>query len=396
MSASDEHITELDGLRGLACIMVLLAHCVVGLFIFPPEADLHLLRHYSLWFLLGGVDLFFVLSGFLIGGILLDNRSSSNFFRAFWARRFARILPALYVLLATYALALLVRANYDLPWMDIWLLKEPRPPFWTYATFLQNFPIAVTGVEQPRWVGVTWSLAIEEQFYMLFPFVVYFLTRRAVVGVVAIGIVAAPILRSIFEAYYGNWYAPYILLPSRMDALLFGVAVALIMRNARAKIFVVRWRLIVDLAIVVLFYLLMVNHPLIYMWPSVGPFPILKHSALALMFALLLMRIFLYEGGIFKRILRSRMLVRAGLISYSLYLYHQSVNGMLHGYLFNSEPRILSVAEYGVAILVILISICLAALSYKYIELPIRQYGRRVRYEFSDDAARPLAGGVAR
>lgn len=164
----------------------------------------------------------------------MDSRDKPHYFKRFWIRRVARIFPVLYLVLATYALALLVQANYAPPQLDLWLLAEPRPPFWTYATFTQSFPIAEDGYGGPRWVGITWSLAIEEQFYPIFPFAVFFLSRRSLLLTALAGIAAAPVLRDVFERLYGHWYAPYVLLPSRMDSLMFGVLTAIIVRHTRA------------------------------------------------------------------------------------------------------------------------------------------------------------------
>jgi peptidoglycan/LPS O-acetylase OafA/YrhL len=102
--------------------------------------------------LLGGVDLFFVLSGFLIGGILLDRKTRPNYFKIFWIRRAARILPVAYVLLASYVIALGISQTYDIKWMNITLLAEPRPPVWSFATFTQSVFLAQGG--GPLWMGI--------------------------------------------------------------------------------------------------------------------------------------------------------------------------------------------------------------------------------------------------
>jgi peptidoglycan/LPS O-acetylase OafA/YrhL len=99
------------------------------------------------------------------------------------------------------------------------------------------------------------------------------------------------------------------------------------------------------------------------------------------MSALCLLRIFLYKGGIFRAILRSRILGGAGLISYALYMYHQSINGMLHSFLFNQAPKITNLPELGVGLLVVALSVTLAVLSYFYLERPIRRWGHHVRFE---------------
>ena len=165
-------------------------------------------NQHTLWLLLSGVDLFFVLSGFLIGGILLDSKTQPHYFRTFWIKRVARIFPVAYLVLATYATALFITAQFGITRFDNWLLAQYRPPLWTFATFTQSLPIALHGFGGPRWMAMTWSLAIEEQFYLFFPFAVYFLPRRWLVAVVLAGLVVAPILREVFLHLFSDWYGP--------------------------------------------------------------------------------------------------------------------------------------------------------------------------------------------
>jgi peptidoglycan/LPS O-acetylase OafA/YrhL len=99
------------------------------------------------------------------------------------------------------------------------------------------------------------------------------------------------------------------------------------------------------------------------------------------MFALLLLRISLYDGGLFRWVLRSRVLGGAGLISYALYMYHAAVNATLRGYFFHQRPQITNWSERGVGFLIVVFSVCLATLSYIFLERPIRRLGQRVRFE---------------
>ena len=158
-----ERVSELDGVRGIACLLVIADHVIVsGL----PHG---ILPGRIVPWLIGGVDLFFVLSGFLIGGILLDNRSATNYFRAFWIRRIARIWPVYYLLVFSFFAVVVARPMLPWPWLDRFLLKDAMP-LWTYPTFLQNFAQGASGLDGgARWVASTWSLAIEEQFYLLLP-----------------------------------------------------------------------------------------------------------------------------------------------------------------------------------------------------------------------------------
>jgi len=321
-----------------------------------------------------------VLSGFLIGGILLDNRNAGNFFRAFWTRRIARIFLVAYLLLATYAVALLVSSRFDLSQLKMSLLADPQPPFWTYATFMQSIPIALGGYGGPRWVGITWSLAIEEQFYMLFPFAVYFLSRRSLTAAAVAGIVMALMCRAVVGVNV-NDYASYVLLPCRMDGLLFGVLVAVIVRNPRELVIARQLRFLLELAVLAIVLVIMSNVLVNYAAELRAPSRISRRwsatctSALALMFAILILRIFLYEDDIYKRVLRSDVLVKAGLISYATYMYHQAVNGFLHGFIFNQAPKVSSIGEAVIGIIVMVSALSLATLSFIFLERPVIGHG---------------------
>jgi len=160
-------IPALDGIRGLAILMVMLFHyggnlertnpigrLVGGLFSFG-------------W---SGVDLFFVLSGFLITGILLDSRNAENYFSSFYARRVLRIFPAYYVSLA---LLLLI-----LPMLDPPLRLSLPSDQWMYVFYAQNW-VGIFDYPGRGLLTPYWSLAVEEQFYLVWPLVVARVCRRA-------------------------------------------------------------------------------------------------------------------------------------------------------------------------------------------------------------------------
>jgi peptidoglycan/LPS O-acetylase OafA/YrhL len=366
------HTLELDGIRGWACGSVLIAHCLTGIAGTGPNSWFATFNTYTLWLLLSGVDLFFVLSGFLIGGILLDSRDDPNYFRNFWIRRIARIFPVAYLVLICYALTLLIVTRFGIGRFDNWLLAEYRPPLWSFATFTQSIPIALHGYGGPRFMAMTWSLAIEEQFYLFFPFAVYLLPRRWLIGVVVGGIVVAPVLRDVFTRVLVDWYSGYVLMPSRMDSLMFGVVVALIVRNGYALQLAYRFRFLLDLVGLACLYAIITNYAFDF-WPSLGMAP-LKQSAFALMWAIVILRIFTYKRSMFNKIWRWPLLAKIGLISYALYMYHQAVNGLVHGVLFNQEPQISTPVQLIAALAVIAISVGFATLSYRYFEMPIRRY----------------------
>ena len=148
-----EHIPALDGLRGIAILLVLAFHTELLPTLKPLARDG--------W---AGVDLFFVLSGFLITRILLKSRNSPRYFTNFYARRILRIWPVYFgILLFVFA-----SERYR-------LLGDSATSWWwiSLATFTQNFYIGAYGWNAlPDWLGPTWSLGIEEQFYLIWPLLV--------------------------------------------------------------------------------------------------------------------------------------------------------------------------------------------------------------------------------
>ena len=230
-------IPELDGLRGAAILLVLLWHYVPGI-LTDASARVLTVANAAIRFAWSGVDLFFVLSGFLIGGILLDHRESPNYFRTFYARRAYRILPAY----AATLLAFLVLSHVGRLQPVNWLFERPMP-LWSYLTFTQNYTMARAGSFGALWLGMTWSLAVEEQFYAVLPLAVRIVPRRRLwVALVAMAI-AAPITRVVLSATDPHWSTScYVWMPARADALMLGVLVALAQRRADFQVVVMRKR----------------------------------------------------------------------------------------------------------------------------------------------------------
>lgn len=174
-----------------------------------------------------GVDLFFVLSGFLITGILYESRDQPRYFRNFYARRTLRIFPLYYATLFAVSGAKLLVPN-------LFALQAVtgRAQF-ANLTYTSNFLIAAKGWSaEPTYLGHFWSLAVEEQFYILWPFVVIRLGATHLRTLCVAGIGAAFILRVALLWLFG-FEAAYTLLPARMDALLVGGAIALQSRTPK-------------------------------------------------------------------------------------------------------------------------------------------------------------------
>ncbi len=375
------HYRELDGLRGIACLAVLLDHCVVS--VIPPGALPGLYR-LSAW-LLGGVDLFFVLSGFLIGGILLDHKGAANYFRVFWIRRIGRIMPVYYLLMLSFFVMLAIKPWLGAPWLDTFLFKDTMP-VWTYPLFVQNFAQALDGGDGgARWVASTWSLAIEEQFYLLLPPLIYLLRRRSVTALAVACIVAALLVRAFAWRVSGSWFTGYFLLPGRMDALMFGVLAALAVRHVATMRVLRRRRRLLDVAALLVVAALSSN-VLAYVGGHTTPaLSLLIQSTdftlKAALFCTMIVRVFLVDAGsLYRRALASGPLVGLGFVSYPLYMYHPAINGLLHGWAFGRAPEITDARHVAVALAVVALSIALAWVSTHFLELPIRRLAHRVAY----------------
>jgi len=203
-------IPGFDGLRGVAVLLVFGYHVREASGTTWPW-PLSIVGDFG-WM---GVDLFFVLSGFLITGILLRTRGRPGAWRAFVIRRALRILP----LYAVFCLGAFAIGGIATPW-------------WTFPVFLQNWWLPY-GAGQ--FVIVTWSLAIEEQFYIVWPGVVAALSRRAL-GVVlgALVVLAAGIRVGVIETY--GPMAAYMWTICRMDTIAMGALAYLLWEQAPERV----------------------------------------------------------------------------------------------------------------------------------------------------------------
>lgn len=205
----------LDGLRAVAILLVMLHH-----FGYTPDISIAGRALAAIaapeWI---GVDLFFVLSGFLITGICLDHRGP-GFFRAFYLRRAMRILPPYSLVLA----AVLGAAVVTMPVVHGGI---------ALATFTSNIAIAAAGDWRavPTAARHFWSLAVEEQFYLLWPWIAASWASRRVARAALAAIPFAIVARTAFLAAGVSPLAGYILMPARVDALAIGALLAVAMRD---------------------------------------------------------------------------------------------------------------------------------------------------------------------
>jgi peptidoglycan/LPS O-acetylase OafA/YrhL len=350
---------QLDGLRAIAVLCTVIHHWAPAL------------TFWKSWFPFGvaGVRLFFVLSGFLITGILLDQRraieagtqDTSFSLRNFFLRRVVRLVPAFYLLLLVGSL------------LDLGALRETL--YW-HLPYLSNLGMILDG----RWLpGIThlWSLAVEEQFYIVWAFLMLFLPRRMLVPCILISIVMAPVFRGVGVA--AGWadmtigFNPI----SCLDTLGMGSLLAVLFRGEwgergeRMREPLLRICLWIGLPVLVLTivgehhygdpFRRMINIPL-------------QESALALVFTWLVARAAVGFSGPAGKFLSNRLVVATGVMSYGIYLFHPIVAQGVMRWLAVGWPYYPKIAMSA------FVTLSLAWLSWQFIEAPARRAGRRFRY----------------
>jgi peptidoglycan/LPS O-acetylase OafA/YrhL len=284
-----KHIPQFDFLRGIAVLMVMLFHASHDVQSFPMA------RYVSFGW--AGVDLFFVLSGFLITGILFETRDQKGYFINFYARRILRIWPLYYALLGMMFVAVPVL----LPRWNAAAMGNARPA-WAFVLFVQNLAVGhlITGP-----LGPTWSLAIEEQFYFAWPLLIWLLPRKTVQRLAAALIVCSPLLRLGLLLGHVQISMYYNTL-TRLDGLAVGSFLAIWLRDADAAT-VKRWAL-AALPIALAGAILLEK-------------PWIRYSAVSIAAGTIVCLSFFLTY-------RSRFVLFTGRISYGLYLMHMAVFGL--------------------------------------------------------------------
>jgi peptidoglycan/LPS O-acetylase OafA/YrhL len=344
MSQSKARITQLDGVRAVAMIAVFVHH---------------LFRVKLLWM---GVDLFFVLSGFLITGILLDEKEKkfAGYIGGFYRRRVVRILPP-------YLMILVITTAVDgVGWLRHWYFYAGAMNF--LLPLHVPFPLTLP----------LWSLAVEEQFYLLWPLAVFFLSRKHLIWC-SVGILAAaPLLRGLCAPFFVNSTPIYELTPFRMDTLAAGALLALAWPSLRpAMERVAARRAATGIAIVAIGGSLVA---LLFMGKhGITTDSNTRISNVAVYEATLIISVacmVLALVGFGKRILTFRPLRQLGMISYSVYLFHLLAIRFASGYAF--APLLAAVLAIGYS-----------ATMWRVVENPLLKWdkGRAKRHQLAEATA---------
>jgi peptidoglycan/LPS O-acetylase OafA/YrhL len=310
--AEGGHVAALDGVRGLAILVVIVFHALLD---FVGEGAFERAMAQVIGAGWVGVDLFFVLSGLLITQILLRTRGTEGYYRRFITRRALRILPLyiFFLVLIVYTLPLVYPPHMEL------VRGIRREPGWLW-TLTSNYMFARNAGDEAFHYGHLWSVAVEEQFYLIWPLFVAALAPHRLRSVIIAGVAIAPILRALAWHWGIEPHAIYVLTGLRYDGLVLGALIALTIRThgpartlALARIGGVGGALVIAL-VILRQNALNSAHRAVF---TIG------FTAIALVCAWLVAEASQAEPRRrLARLLSSRFLTTFGKYSYSLYLFH--------------------------------------------------------------------------
>jgi len=364
---AQNYMPQLDALRFFAVLGVMIAH------LWHPRRLPWLLGDLD-WAGLG-VRLFFVLSGFLITGILLDCKNMAKekgmpsmfFIRQFYARRFLRIFPI-------YYLVVIITIIIDLP---------PAREIWGWlVTYTTNIYITVNN----EWVGRLghfWTLAVEEQFYLLWPWIILFTPRKWLLPIIVFFISLSPIYRIFAYNLYpfdigAMDFKAATLTPANLDSLAIGALLALLWSSDIPKHVLQKYltRLILPMGLILYTICLVLYHYRIK--PSV--FFVFGDFSASLIFAWLVSATGLGFKGWVGKFLEFRPISYLGKITYGIYVYHYFAPLVLVPILarFGYELQVPGIRNFALSGI---LTIAVASLSWHWIELPINNLKRHFQYK---------------
>jgi peptidoglycan/LPS O-acetylase OafA/YrhL len=367
---SRRHLPGLDGIRGLAILMVMFSHFIVVGGNLKKGGILSTFLHSGYL----GVDLFFVLSGFLITGILLDSKASKRYFSVFYIRRALRIFPVYYGLLAIAWLTVVFITPQDKA-----ELTGVNSMAWSWL-YASNIGMAVKGgwLDSPTWIGLGhfWSLAVEEQFYLVWPLVVYLLPERVLKWLCLALVVMSPLTFWLLSWWLGN-LGTYVSTLSRVGVLAAGAGLAILWRHPAMW----AW----------------VQPKLVWVFAGFGALLLLERTILLKQLAFMEPSLALIVGAAcvgmgasgaggrwVSAFFQSRVLIWLGKYSYGIYVYHHALKPVWMRFFWDGWllPQLGSgwPATFAYTGLATAASLLLAWISWKCFESPILSLKSRFNY----------------
>jgi peptidoglycan/LPS O-acetylase OafA/YrhL len=318
---SRAHYVQLDGLRGLAILLVIVYHFALPHVGFHSEHASPLLRLAEGGWM--GVDLFFVLSGFLITGILVETKTNTHYFRNFLARRFLRIWPLYY--LSLFALIVVLPHILSGAAPELRSMQAKQAWFWLYGA---NWLFASESGFGQTSAGYFWSLAVEEQFYLIWPFVVYQLSERALLRTSLVLLCMSLVLRLVLANFGVNTNALYTMTFTHLDGLAVGSAIAVAMRSPALEARVQRFMPAAALAALLgLVAVRIADRDLLFWSRYMATY---GYTLIVLLFGSLLVYVLRGESVFHThKLLSSAFMTRAGKYSYALYMVHVPVASLV-------------------------------------------------------------------
>lgn len=377
--APSKRCVELDGLRGMAAICAVLWHYTDRARRLSPAV--RLFRH-VVSISPAGMDMFFVLSGFLIGGILLKTLDSPNYYKTFYRRRLHRIIPIYYLWIVAFGVvSIFVPAirralphGYSMPMVLA-----------AYFLFLQNFASPILSV---TWLEATWSLAVEEHFYLFMPAIMRrFSLKHLVQGLLAVVLLSPPlriILSLAFKRNGGDWgwWVVYGWTICRIDALALGVLLAIAWVNPTAKAWLrerIRWVYASMAALLVISagFEALAAYEIRYTQAFTDGF---GRSSLELFSLCLVVIALVNQGKPNAAFMRWGWLREVGKISYCVYLTHWGIFWAVLHFVFHTRAGVDLKADVLGGALALAITVAVSELSWKYFEGPLLKRSHRYSY----------------
>jgi peptidoglycan/LPS O-acetylase OafA/YrhL len=360
--SGEARVTGLDGIRGVMTLMVVISH-------FFGEMPNGIESTRVGWFAVIG---FFALSGFLIGRLILERQHHANFFSIFYIRRILRMMPPFFVVLAAlYGAFALIGDRH-------WAHIDVAFPAWTYATFTQNFYMIYQDALGPHWLAPTWTLAVEEHFYLLAPATLVFTPRRHLLK----ALIAVTLLSLALRCYLlsvGMMFPARVLFPAVADTIVIGIIAALAWKTNGINW--ARWDLSLRLAAPVT----LTTAALLKLVDDKSGtimFSTLGTTLIAIGASCLILSIL--RGAPEAKRFESRVLCFFGHLSYCIYLTHMAVLGLMHGLILGTRPDLATSAQLWVSVAALPVAVAVGWLLYRAVEEPCMQFARR--FAWSRDA----------